>query len=304
MVGSAKDPPMIRPLILAAALAGLAAPSWAAEPTCLALERGDAGTPVIQATINGQGLYAFILDTAASGTSVVEEVAARLALPRDAETEKAQGLGGETEIHVYRVADLRAGPLALTDHRAAGLPDFGFESHAVAGLAGVDLFGERLTVWSPATGCVRIGPGGSAPEGDGWTPIQATWTRPWKIMLPVRIGGVDGWGLLDTGAQHTVLNPVYGARLGRVAGSDRVRPGGEIFGVDGRALPLLEADVDAVTIGPWAWPTRSLRIGAMPVFDRLGGADAPLAIIGIDWLADREFAVDYATRRVWLRTAP
>jgi hypothetical protein len=295
---------MIRTLALAAFLAGLSGAALAGEPACLALERGDAGTPVIQARVNGQGPFAFILDTAASGTSVVEDVAGRLALPRDAETEKAQGLGGEVDIHVYRVADLRAGPLALTDHLAAGLPDFGFESHAIAGLAGVDLFGERLTVWSPARGCVSIGPGGSEPEGDGWTPVEATWTRPWKIMLPVRIAGVDGWGLLDTGAQHTVLNPAFAARLGLVTGSDRVRPGGEIFGVDGRALPLLEAEVDPVSIGPWAWPARTLKTGVLPVFDRLGEADAPVAIIGIDWLADREFAVDYATRRVWLRSAP
>lgn len=295
---------MIRTLVLAAVLAGLSGAAWADEPACLAIERGDAGTPVIQAQVNSQGPFAFILDTAVSGTSVVEDVAGRLALPRDPETETAQGLGGQMDIHIYRVADLRAGPLALTDHLAAGLPDFGFESHAVAGLAGVDLFGDRLTVWSPASGCVRIGPGGAEPEGDGWTPVQAVWTRPWKIMLPVRIGGVDGWGLLDTGAQHTVLNPSYAARLGLVADSDRVRPGGEIFGVDGRALPLLEADVEAVSIGPWAWPARTLKTGAMPVFDRLGEADAPLAIVGIDWLADREFAVDYKTQRVWLRSAP
>lgn len=295
---------MIRTLVLAAVLAGLSGAARADEPACLAIERGDGGTPVIQASVNGQGPFAFILDTAASGTSVVEDVAARLDLPRDAETETAQGLGGQMDIRIYRVADLRAGPLALTDHLAAGLPGFGFKSHAVAGLAGVDLFGDRLTVWSPASGCVRIGPGGAEPQGAGWRPIQAVWTRPWKIMLPVRIGGVDGWGLLDTGAQHTVLNPVYGARLGLTAGSDRVRAGGEIFGIDGRALPLLEADVDAVSIGAWSWPSRTLKIGAMPVFDRLGEAEAPLAIIGIDWLADREFAVDYAAQRVWLRAAP
>lgn len=295
---------MLRALAVAAALSSLAGAAWAADPACLAFQRGDGGTPVIQASVNGEGPLAFILDTAASGTSVVEDVAARLTLPRDAETETAQGMGGQMDIHVYRVADLRAGPLSLTDHLAAGLPDFGFESHAVAGLAGVDLFGERLTVWSPADGCVSVRPGGSTPEGEGWTPVEAVWTRPWKIMLPVRIGGVDGWGLLDTGAQHTVLNPVFGARLGLAAGSDRVRDGGEIFGIDGRPMPLLAADVDAVSIGPWSWPSRGLKIGALPVFDRLGEADAPLAIIGIDWLAEREFAVDYATQKVWLRRAP
>jgi hypothetical protein len=294
---------MTRSLTLAVVLAGFAGAAWAGDPACLAVERGDGDTPIIQARLNGQGPYAFILDTAASGTSVVEDVAGRLGLPRDAETEKAQGMGGEVDIHVYRVADLRAGPLSLTDHLGAGLPDFGFESHAVAGLAGVDLFGDALTVWSPASGCVSIRPGGSEPEGESWTPVQAVWTRPWKIMLPIRVAGVEGWGLLDTGAQHTVLSPVYGARLGLVPGSDRVRDGGEIFGIDGRPLPLLEAEADAVSIGPWAWPSRTLKIGAMPVFDRLGEADEPLAIIGIDWLADREFAVDYATQRVWLRAA-
>lgn len=295
---------MIRPLAIAAVLAGLASPAWADDPSCLAFERGDGGTPVIRAHVGEAGPSPFILDTAASGTSIVEAVAERLNLPRDAETETAQGMGGAVDIHVYRIARFTAGPISIAGQLAAGIPDFGFDSHPIAGLAGVDLFEDRLTVWRPESSCVSILPGGGEPEGPGWTPVEAIWTRPWKIMLPVRIAGIDGWGLLDTGAQHTVLNPVFAARLGLTAEAAGVRPGGEIYGIDGRPLPLLEADATDVSIGPWSWPARTLKLGALPVFDRLGEADAPLAIIGIDWLGDRSFAVDYRNQRVWLRAAP
>ena len=37
----------------------------------------------------------------------------------------------------------------------------------------------------------------------------------------------------------------------------------------------------------------------LPVFDRLGQSDTPLAIIGIDWLGDRGFAIDYGAQKVW-----
>lgn len=277
----------------------IAVPVQAGQPaTCLPIETGDAGTPIIRARINGQGPFAFVLDTAASGTTIDPARAVQLRLPRDVKTEQAQGMGGEVEVHFHRIRSMEAGPVVLSDAALPVLAAPAFDSHDVAGLAGVDLLADRLTVWMPGSGCVRVGAGGTQPRGATWRRVAVKWLRPWKVMLPVRIGGVSGWGLLDTGAQHTTLNPVFARQAGLDPG--RLRPGGEITGIDGRPLPLLEGEIGDVSIGPWQWRRRSVRVGALPVFDRLGEAGDALAILGMDWLAAEGFAVDYRSQSVWL----
>ena len=299
-------------LIAVAAVALSACASLAAAPAdpcagtadpCVAIERGDGGTPVIQARVNGQGPFAFVLDTAASSTSLDEDALKRLGAPRDEATEKAQGMGGEFDVRLYRVASVEGGPLVVKDFIAPGVPPPDLDSHPVMGLGGIDLFGDRLTVWQPRKGRVLLAPGGSLPEGSGWTEVKVDWIRPWKVMLPVEIAGAKGWALLDTGAQYTTLNPAYAKAVGLTRESGRLRPGGDIAGLDGKPMALDLAETGPVAIGPWRWPSRTLRIGDLPVFQRLGDPAGPLMILGIDWLQETEFAVDYKSQRVWLRDA-
>jgi len=292
----------MRSILGAAAILLLSAgSSRAAPPDCLAYEAGEDGSPVIQAMVQGQGPFAFVLDTASSGTTVDEATAERLALPRDAETETAQGLGGPMDVRLHRVARLTAGPLTLTDFPAPAIPAPALEGRDIVGLAGVDLFGQALATWNAAPGCVTVGASGARPGGDDWRPVAVQWIRPWKILLPIRIGAVEGWGLLDTGAQHTVLNPVFADRLGLTPASGRLGDGGAIIGIDGRPLALSLAQVEAVSIGQWRWDRAALRIGDLPVFARLGETDAPLAVIGADWLGGQGFAIDYGAEAVWQR---
>ncbi len=285
------------PFLAAALTAALfTSPVLAASGPCLAVDIGAGGSPVIRARVTDQGPFDFVLDTAASGTTLDETTAGRLGLTRDTATETAEGLGGPTDVHLYRVPSLTADPLSLTNFTAPAIPAPDLPGHAIVGLAGIDLFGETLAVWGETPGCVGIMTSGARPGGDDWRPVEVNWIRPWKIMLPVRIGGVDGWGLLE----HTVLNPAFAARLG--LSGDQLSDGGEISGIDGRPMSLSMATVETVRVGGWAWTDRVLRIGDLPVFARLGEAEAPLAIIGIDWLGDRGFAIDYGAQRVWQRT--
>lgn len=287
--------------LLALLIAATTISPAAAKPApfaCLPIEKGDEATPVIRAKVNGQGPFAFVLDTAASGATIDPERAETLALPRDSATEQAQGMGGAITVHFHRVRSIDAGPLKLRNITLPALPAPKFDSHDIAGLAGVDLFGKQLAVWTPASACVRTAPSGTKPGPGAWRPIDVQWLQSWKIMVPVRIGDVTGWGLLDTGAQYSVLNPAFAEATGLTGA--RLRPGGSITGIDGRAMPLAQGDIGAVTIGPWHWDSRSVRIGALPVFNRLSAAGENLAILGMDWLASEGFAIDYGQQRIWL----
>lgn len=274
-----------------------------AEEACLAYEAGDGGTPIVQASVQDRGPFALVLDTAASGTTLDEATAAHLGLARDTATETAEGLTGPMDVRLFQVPLLTAGPLTLRDFTTPAIPAPDLGNHAVVGLAGVDLFGRSLAVWNAAPGCVTIKASGDRPGGDDWSLVSAQWIRPWKIMLPIRIGAVEGWGLLDTGAQHTVLNLVFAERLGLTPASGRLTSGGEISGIDGTPISLAMTEVDDVAVGRWRWDRRSLRIGDLPVFARLGDTTQPLAVIGVDWLGDQAFAIDYGAETVWQRAA-
>ena len=273
----------------------------AQRDSCLLYEEGTGGSLVIQAMVEGQGPFAFVLDTASSGTTVDAVTAERLGLARDADTETAQGMGGAMDVKFHRVERLTAGPLTLADFVAPEIPPPDLDSHEIVGLAGVDLFGNALAVWNENPGCVTIGVSGARPGGDGWRSMDVHWIRPWKIMIPIRIGSVEGLGLLDTGAQHTVLNTAFAARLGLTEASGRLGAGGEITGIDGRPMPMSVAEVDDVTVGEWRWDRRTLNVGDLPVFSRLGEPDTPMAIIGADWLGEQTFAIDYGAQAVWQR---
>lgn len=289
-------------LLLAFTATQSAEARMASSPACLPIETGDEGTPVIRAKVNKQGPFAFILDTAASGGTIDPEHAARIALPRDPATEQAQGMGGEITVHFHRVRSIRAGPLTLRNVTLPSLPPPAFESHDIAGLAGVDLFGKRLAVWTPASRCVGITASGTTPGPGAWRQVEARWLQPWKIMIPVRIGHVTGWGLLDTGAQYSVLHPAFAEAIGLTGA--QLHPAGSITGIDGRAMPLMEGKIPAVEIGPWHRTDRSVRVGALPVFGRLSGAGDNLAILGMDWLRSEGFAIDYGQQKLWLLDKP
>lgn len=303
---------MIPRLVAALALAALALLSGCAafQPLggdtgcraaagCLALERGDGGSPIIRAELNGSGPYFFVLDTGSSGTTVDEQTAAKLGLARDAATEQGQGWGGGMEVHAYRILKFQAGPLSQTDFIAPGLPAPDFASHRLTGLAGVDLFGSRLITWDVPHGRLLTAASGAKPGPGDWRPLASNWIRPWKVMAPVSIAGIDGWGLLDTGAQNSTLNPAFADALGLTEASGRLQDGGEVSGIDGQPLRVRRANLAAVRIGQWRWSAAAANVAALPFFDRLGKPDERLMIIGIDWLKDHAFAMDYGRQVVW-----
>ncbi len=270
----------------------------ASDPSCLMLERGDGDSPVIRAWVNDQGPFAFVLDTASSGTTLDAPRIALLHPPREPAPDQAQGMGGAVQVDLYRIAAFDAGPVRMRDFVSPQIAPPAFDSHDIAGLAGVDLFGDAMAVWRPAQACVSVRPRGAVEAG--WTPVRTDWQRPWRILLPLRIGRTDGWALLDTGAQHTTLNPAFATALGLQ--TDALPSGGQITGVDGAPLELHQAQIPAAQVGRWRWRAVPVKIGALPVFDRLGSPDQPMAILGVDWLGDRGFAIDYGARKVWQTT--
>lgn len=272
----------------------------------LPLERGDSGSPVVTGRINGRGPFAFVLDTGAGGTSFPPSVAADLALPAVGSEGQAGGLGGTTSVRLHAVASLEIGPFSLEQVTLPSVQGPQFDSHPVVGLAGIDLFTDQLIWWDLDAMQVVTQPSGSFPAnsslggdqtGGCWEKVAVSWMRPWRILLPISVNGVAGMAMLDTGAQQTIINPAFAQAL---VFSAPQQPAGEIMGIDGTAIAMMRAHVEAARIGPWHWDNAMLHIADLAVFDRMGPREAPLMILGMDWLAGRRFAIDYGRQEVWL----
>lgn len=263
---------------------------------CLQLERGDDGSAIAAARVNDQGPFYFVLDTAASGTSLNEAAVARLGLtPIGAD--EAVGMGGSIDVRLYRVSAIEAGPLLSRDQVVPEFPAPEFTSHDISGLAGVNLFEGQLVTWDLGAMQVRASASGAPPVGQ-WREVEVDWMQPWKVLAPITINGVAGEALIDTGAQRTVLNAAFVRALGMdLANAPQVD---SITGVDGAAQPLVGVTITTAVVGPWVYRDQRAYAAELPVFQRLGDPDRPLVVLGVDWLAQRRFAIDYQTRRVWL----
>lgn len=118
-------------------------------------------------------------------------------------------------------------------------------------------------------------------------------------MVPMQIGNTTGWGFIDTGAQKTILSPGFARAIGLSGAAPKIDD--TITGVDGRPTPLTAYTVSGATVGKWRFGRSELRTAALPLFDRIGGMEARVAVIGMDWIAARPFAIDYGKQRVWQR---
>lgn len=74
---------------------------------------------------------------------------------------------------------------------------------------------------------------------------------------------------------------------------------GEITGIDGRPTPLVLARIGDARVGAWRWTDQPVHVADLPVFQRLGDPEAPLAVLGMDWLRGKRFAFDYGQEKVW-----
>ena len=289
---------------MVAAFAG-AGPAFSADASaCLVptrgerihIVRGDAGSPVVAGSVNGRGPYPFILDTGASGTTLRPQTVAELNLPRDISNDHGQGLGGAVEVPLHRVRSIDIGPLKLRNVIVPAVPAPVFDSHYVVGLAGVDLFADRMALWDLSRMEVVVDGATDLAADDCWQRTPSTWLRPWKVMVPISIAGHTGQAMIDTGLQHTTMNAAFAALVNP---SDQVSAG-EISGMDGNGIAVRRGNVRSVVLGPWTWPSRSVKLAELPLFQRLGDPSSPTLVLGIDWLEGKSFAIDYKSQTVWL----
>ena len=245
------------------------------------------------------GVRQFVFDTGAEGTAVYADFAASAGLQVGG-AESVQGQTGATDVPLVLLPNVKldgvtkeAISAVRLDRRADGVP--------LAGIVGIDLFGDRVVDFNFPARRLALLPTGRKPTGLTSKPIRATPIIGGLLTVPVRIGRASAVAVIDTGARKTRINWA----LGRLLGIDRanIAKGDIIHGATNQAVETGTATVHDVWLGARRLKSAPVLIADVPVFEVFGIARRPAIILGLDWLTETRLVIDFPARMVWFEAA-
>lgn len=269
------------------------------------------GWLTIEATVNGEGPYDFIVDTGATVSVVFANLAQRQDFaPAAREPMSIIGLSGVRELPAIEIGAIAAAGLKLEDHVGVSLKDWGGGRATPQGVLGLDFFSDYVVHFDLEDRMARF----YAPEDFDIDDAPGRWRgarlepRVYRRQSDALFESIMSFGsrrvpcLVDLGASGTILNYAALTRLRSGVYVDRTRASRlnarvhDIFG-----------DTDTARV----FPARSLKLGRTtftdhqlivfdaPVFDDLGVGNLPYCLLGADIVASRSFILDFQGERMW-----
>lgn len=277
--------------------ASVAAPAAETQP----LEILRSGHPVVQVSIDGSAPRRFVIDTAASSTTILPRLRADMpGLVAKPSAEPLDGAAGSVDVETTIVGQLQTGGHMLRSPELMLLPPGPSDRLGADGILGADIIADFAVEMDMPGRRWRMTPKMEAATLDGLSasvPFTLDDQRAPRLMI--RINGVEMPAILDTGARGTVVNWAAARAIGLSPDSPGLVRASDIRGATSHAVPSVEARIDALAIGDAKVDGRNVRIADLSVFKVLGYAlNQPAVILGIDMFADRRFVIDYPGKRL------
>jgi predicted aspartyl protease len=289
--------------VLPVLLAGLFmawASAWAARASSTPVLIDPGGYPLVDVRFNGDGPHRVVLDTAAGLSTVTTPLLQRLGLR--ALFRAPGGVHGSSSgsVMLYRlgtieVAGVKApAPVTIvTDGVARIAPGaMGILGNNVLGLFAVDLDQPRgaMTFHDRRT---------APPAGGGWQKLESYRTAGNFLVVRVLAGNEWAWGVIDTGANRSILNSALAARLGFVAGAPGIDASGGVGGATGEVVPSLRGRLSSLSVGPYSFRNLAVSSADLAVFQPLGLNRTPALLLGNDVLKTMRLWLDYRSGTVY-----
>jgi predicted aspartyl protease len=249
------------------------------------------GRPAISVTVNGEGPFDMVIDSAAQSSLLSPTLAAKLGLPTMQSGMRIQGATGDVAASIYPVDRLTS---ALFDRHFVGLfrlPNP--QSTSALGIVGMESFSANKLLFDREAHRVVGLPSGAALPG--FAAHKGQLGLDGLLRVPIVINGVTIEALVDTGAAATVANAAAIRALGWEANDPRMTQDGEIRGATDHAQSIRVAKVDTLRIGP-----ATLR--QVPVYFTADDEATPAVILGSDLLNLFDaFAIDFPQAALEIR---
>lgn len=253
---------------------------------------------IVHAGIHGHWVR-LVVDTGAERTTISKEAADRLGLNRDENTiTRSTGLGGTVSEHDAIIAGLVLGGWRFPVQRVS-VGHFRFGPGLDAdGLLGADiLLAYDLDIDVPRKTLTlyrrRVCPDARPPWTGGAQRVAGVRAVRDRLLVPLVLDGVEGLGILDTGAQATAIGPRMAQRLGL---NEQTMFGDRIVEHHGAGPGSQQARLHRFTllrIGPAAAANPLLSV--LPV--EIGPGDA---LVGEDFINGRRIWMSFGTREVFI----
>jgi hypothetical protein len=260
----------------------------------------DSGRPGIMLTVNGEGPFLFMIDTATSNTVLTKALASRLHVPKlpGAEFDVVTA-SGAVRSHFYHVDEMTMAGVTVEGVRVVvfDLPvQFG-----IMGALGADFLSNFTVDLDLPRHAVTLYPQGAEFPDAGLTRLRGTLNAHGFIILPARVSNIFAAAAFDSGAELTVANSRLAA-YARSVGMMTVERATEHKVTDAAHLKRYAAshDFERITLGPTTWLGPSVMISDMRVFDQIGIGNQPAIFIGMDLMEGRRVVIDYAGASLWL----
>ena len=265
----------------------------AAETLKIAEDRSTRMTLPVK--IDGQGPFAFIIDTGADRTVISAELAARLNLPRGAPV-TLHGASGEKEVETGRIATLDVGGRTLRDISAPLLwvSDLGAD-----GMLGVDALADRHITLD----FIRNQMTSTESRRDDFEPgaivVRGKYRFGQLILVDARLRDVFVYVILDTGAQDSIGNPVLRRMLTTGDPKRDLFSATKILSVTGQTTKAEFQTVNRLTLGKIVVNNVPVAFAPLHTFKIFGLEDKPALLLGMDILSKfRRVSIDFKRREV------
>ncbi len=292
-IGTAASPPSAQDQPPPEVLIEAAEPKYVA-PT-LRDRIGRIWAPVL---INGKGPFRLVLDTGASHSAIISQVADRLGMTSQTDMILVRGVTGSAVVPAVHVDRMEVGAVLIEPSTLPIVADVFGGAEGVLGREGMPDkrifadFGKDVLIISRSHR-------EKAPAGFNVIPLKSV--HGGLLATEIRIGSIRAQAIIDTGGQQTVGNMALLEALKKYPPKDSVSE--DIIGV---TLDLQHGDT--VTTPPMNIGTLRLRgvrvtFADMYLFDHLKLTREPTLMLGMDVLGSFDvLVIDYRMREMQIRT--
>ena len=264
---------------------------------------------VVEARVNGQGPFAFTLDTAASISVVFDDLSNELGLePVSGSVIVIHGLVASGEFPLLNVDQLSVGSEIWGDPVIVSMPGDTFARTGIDGILGVDFLRRYAVGFSTEDRVIRLYPPDRIDGRSyrGWTSVPLELltvgdTRTALYFFEIEVGGVRMPAVFDLGASLNMMNWSAARSLGldpvELAGDDQVTGA-----IDSTPI-VARIRAREVTTGSIRWKNEAFIIAELEIFSTLMQSATPSAILGAGLFTQRDFIIDFTRNRLLVKTA-
>ena len=275
-------------------------------------EQLEYGQYTIEVVINDVGPLKFMIDTAASRSSIFESTRQKLGLEKEGPEKFISGMTTSSYRPVIQVRTLSFGENTFFDHTIVVLKDWeDGQNKGIDGILGMDVINNLVFAFSHKSATVKIS---KRPRY-----IKSKYTRWQKVRLEdnpylgdryglkftyAKLGDLKIPTLLDTGANFSAINwmSIKGSSISRER--RRLRKEWIVQGAVGEFKPRLRVRLERIYIGGIRLKQHEFLVMDFDKFPINNYGKYPLVIAGIDFMDGRDFVLDFVNNYLYIAATP